>query len=89
MADFRAWCTTQHPPLEALPAQPMTVALYLATLADVRTPSTIRRRISSISVVHQLAGFTSPTSDAVVQAVWKGIHRAKGTATTKKKAARR
>lgn len=88
MADFRAWCATQHPPLQALPAEPMTVALYLAALADMRTPSTIRRRISSISVVHQLAGVASPTSDAAVQAVWKGIRRAKGTATTKKKAAR-
>lgn len=88
MADFRAWCATQHPPLEALPAQLMTVALYLAALADVRTPSTIRRRMDSISVVHQLAGFDSPTGDAAVQAVWKGIRRTHGTAPAKKKAAR-
>lgn len=52
MKQFRAWCADQVPPLEALPAQPMTVALYLAALADLRTPSTIRRRIASISVVH-------------------------------------
>lgn len=52
MADFRAWCASQRPPLEALPAGPMTVALYVAALADVRKASTIRRRLSAISVVH-------------------------------------
>jgi site-specific recombinase XerD len=88
MAQFRAWCATQHPPLEALPAQPMTVALYLAALADVRKPATIRRRMDSISVVHQLAGYPSPTGNSAVQAVWKGIRRTKGTAPAKKKAAR-
>jgi site-specific recombinase XerD len=51
MARFRAWCAEQRPPLQALPAQPRTVALYLAALADLRTPATIRRRIASISVV--------------------------------------
>lgn len=88
MADFRAWCASQHPPLEPLPAEPLTVALYVAALADVRKTSTIRRRLSAISVVHQLAGFESPTHDAAVQAVWKGTRRTKGTAPTKKRAAR-
>jgi hypothetical protein len=37
----------------------MTVALYVAALADVRKASTIRRRLNAISVVHQLAGFES------------------------------
>ena len=88
MADFRAWCAAQYPPLEPLPAEPMTVALYVAALTDVRKASTIRRRLSAISVVHQLAGFDSPTSDAAVQAVWKGTRRTKGTAPRKKRAAR-
>ena len=79
---------SQHPPLEPLPAEPMTVALYVAALADVRKASTIRRRLNTISVVHQLAGFDSPTSDAAVQAVWKGTRRTKGTAPAKKRAAR-
>lgn len=88
MDQFRSWCVAQLPPLEALPASPVTVALYLTALAEVRKPATIRRRMDSISVVHQLAGYASPTSDAAVQAVWKGIRRTKGTAPTKKKAAR-
>jgi site-specific recombinase XerD len=88
MDQFRAWCASQHPALPALPAHPVTVALYLTALAEVRKPATIRRRMNSISVVHQLAGFASPTRDAAVQAVWKGIRRTQGSAPTKKKAAR-
>ena len=87
MDQFRTWCAAQRPLLQALPADPMTVALYLAALAEVRKPTTIRRRMDSISLVHQLAGFASPTTDAAVQAVWKGIRRTHGTAPAKKKAA--
>ncbi|MGH3701182.1 MAG: hypothetical protein ACRDQY_17310 [Pseudonocardiaceae bacterium] len=46
MAQFRVWCAEQVPPRDALPAQTMPVALYLAALADIRTPATIRRRIA-------------------------------------------
>ena len=63
-ADFRAWCASQVPPLEPLPASPTTVALYLTALAEVRKPSTIRRRLASISVAHQVAGFETPTAAA-------------------------
>jgi hypothetical protein len=69
MDQFRTWCASQHPALPALPAHPVTVALYLTALAEVRKPATIRRRMNSISVVHQLAGYASPTRDAAVQAV--------------------
>jgi hypothetical protein len=34
--------------------------MYLTALAEVRKPSTIRRRLASISVAHQLAGFETP-----------------------------
>jgi site-specific recombinase XerD len=88
MDQFRDWCATQHPAPQALPAHPVTVALYLTALAEMRKPATIRRRMNSISVVHQLAGYASPTRDAAVQAVWKGIRRTHGTAPAKKKAAR-
>jgi hypothetical protein len=37
-ADFWAWCAHQTPPVEALPATPVTVALYLTALAEVRMP---------------------------------------------------
>ena len=67
-ADFRAWCAGQAPALDSLPATPATVALYITALAETRKPSTIRRRLASISVAHQVAGFESPTADVGVRA---------------------
>ena len=87
-ADFRAWCADQHPPVESLPATPATVALYITALAEARKPSTIRRRLASISVAHQVAGFETPTADAGVRAVWSGIRRRQGMAPRKMRAAR-
>ena len=87
-ADFRTWCAEQHPPVESLPATPATVALYLTALAETRKPSTIRRRLASISVAHQVAGFETPTADAGVRAVWSGIRRRQGMAPRKMRAAR-
>ena len=86
LAHFRDWCARRG--LEALPAEPLTVASYLAALQDTRRPSTIRRRLASISVAHQLAGLETPTADAGVRSVWAGIRRRHGTAPRKVRAAR-
>jgi integrase len=76
-------------PVDPLPAAPATVALYITALAaKSRKPSTIRRRLASISVAHQVAGFETPTSDASVRAVWSGIRRWQGMAPRKMRAAR-
>lgn len=75
---FVAW-TAEHG-LEALPADPETVALYATDLADTFKPSTIGRRMAAISVTHQHAGYASPTQDASVRSVITGIRRTKGTA---------
>jgi len=52
-ADFRSWCGQRQPVLDPLPALPATVALYITALAERRKPSTIRRRIASISVARR------------------------------------
>lgn len=76
---FEEWCSRQG--LAPLPAAPATVALYITALAEAgRTVSTIRRRLASISAVHQAAGHQSPTQDMQVKTIWAGIRRAKGTA---------
>lgn len=87
-ADFRTWCANQDPALEPLPAAPSTVALYITAQVETRKPSTIRRRLASISVAHQVAGFLTPTADAGVRAVWAGIRRHQGMAPRKMRAAR-
>jgi site-specific recombinase XerD len=58
-ADFEAWCGQQ--PASALPATPETVACYISSMADHHKASTIQRRLSAISQVHQVKGFESPT----------------------------
>ena len=57
-------------------------------MAETHKPSTIRRRLASISVAHQVAGFDTPTADAGVRAVWSGIRRRQGMAPRKMRAAR-
>src|SRR5665213_3010096 len=48
---FDAWCTQQG--LSSMPATPATVAVYLATLADLgRRPSTIGRALTGIAHAH-------------------------------------
>ena len=65
--------------------EPTVVAAYLEHLADEGyKTSTISRRSSAISVVHQAAGEESPTRDARVRASMKGIRRALGSAVEQK-----
>ena len=65
------------------------MVLYItAVAAKGLKPSTIRRRLASISVAHQVAGLETPTTDAGVRAVWSGIRRHYGTVPRKVRAAR-
>lgn len=76
---FTNWCE-QHG-LDSLPATPETVTRYITHLAEDRRPSTITRRLSSISIVHKTLGHPSPTSAPAVHDVMTGIRRTLGTAT--------
>ena len=78
--DFETWCSASG--LTSLPAEPGTVALYLAARADTLKPATLGRRLAAIAKAHQAAGHESPCSmrHAAVSEVLKGIRRTKGTA---------
>jgi site-specific recombinase XerD len=77
--DFTVWC--RHQGLSPLPASPETVALYLTDCAKGLKPSTLQRRMASISQAHAAAGHTeSPIKSALVRSVWRGIRRDKGVA---------
>lgn len=82
-ADFSTWCgTVEQSPL---PADPATVAGYLAELARRGLKaSTIRRRLAAIRYAHRLKGLVLPTSDPRVQAVHQGIRRRHGTRSNQK-----
>ena len=69
---FVLWC--QDEGLQALPAAPDTVALYLTHLAaSGRKVVTIERALVSVSQAHKTAGAESPRSTAPVQGVMRGI----------------
>jgi site-specific recombinase XerD len=81
--DFTTWCAGAD--LVPLPAEPVTVARYLAQIADGgRKASTIQRRVAAIRSIHKAAGFEPPTNSEGVKAVMRGIRRAKGTKPTRK-----
>lgn len=82
---FRAWCERLE--LQALPAAPATVALYLTDLAPTFKVSTLRRRLAAISVVHQGFGHPSPTTAAEVRTRIQGIARDKVDDPVTRKAA--
>ncbi len=64
--------------VDALPATPHTVALFLADLPG--RPSTLRRKLAAIAVMHRTAGHDSPTDHGVVRATFAGIRRERGVA---------
>lgn len=94
-ADFCAWCDGRG--LPALPASPDTVALYIASRAEVGPPdadgqatpglkvSTLERRLSAINQAHRQTGHEAPASrrDEPLHSVWAGITRTKGAAPEK------
>jgi site-specific recombinase XerD len=79
-AHFEAWC--QRHQFSALPAEPATVALYIADLASCRAAGTITRRLTSITKAHQAACLETPatTRHLAVSETLKGIRRSIGTA---------
>jgi integrase len=79
--DFECWCRIHQ--IQALPASPETVALYIADCASTLASGTIARRLTSITKAHQAAGFTSSpatTRHFIVGETLKGIRRTIGTA---------
>lgn len=78
LSAFRSWCAERG--LCALPAEPGTVALYVAHMADCgRKAATIGRALVAISQAHKLAGHDSPRGHRAVREVMAGIRRTIGT----------
>ena len=78
---FARWCARHD--RTAMPADPSTVALYLADMADSLRISSLERRKASISKAHELAELESPVRHPAVKEVWRGLKRQKGTAPDK------
>lgn len=85
-ADFSTWCEGAGE--SALPADPFTVARYLAELADSGLKATtIERRVAGIRSAHLSRGLEPPTNAEGVKAVMRGIRRTKGKRPVRKKPA--
>jgi integrase len=63
-----------------IPAEPETVAAYLATHAESLSVATLSRRLAALSMVHRSHGMANPTSSELVKSVLRGLKRVKGTA---------
>ena len=68
---FQGWCDEVG--LQSLPAEPLTVARYLAVRAgDGASIATMRLATSAIAKAHEWAGHESPSKDRGVRASLKG-----------------
>lgn len=82
-AAFSTWCE-QHG-LASLPAEPGTLAAYLAALADEGlSVATIEQRLWVISKRHSTSGAPNPTKTEAVHHTMRGIRRTLGSAQTQK-----
>ena len=82
-AHYTAWCDAHD--LRAMPGDPVSVARYIAELADCGLKaSSIERRCAAIRYAHKAAGHEPPTGAEGVKAVLRGIRRSKGVKPTRK-----
>lgn len=70
---FSHWCKKNE--LICFPAEPETIVYYITFLAKKLKASSIKRKITSISQRHKVAGYKDPTKTALVKGVWNGIQR--------------
>ncbi|MBO9464136.1 tyrosine-type recombinase/integrase [Tropicibacter sp. R15_0] len=64
----------------SLPATADMVARYLADHADTLAPSSLARRVATLSKVHEANAWKNPCRSEIVRATMRGIKRVKGTA---------
>ncbi|WP_086824969.1 site-specific integrase [Allokutzneria sp. NRRL B-24872] len=81
---WAGWCSREG--RQALPADPLDVAVYLAAAAEARAddgvrwafaPSTLERKAAAIAAVHAANGLPSPTRSDVVRLTLRGIRRSR------------
>jgi integrase len=76
-ADFAGWCAAAG--VDALPARPEAVGIYLSDRAETLKPATLTRRVAAITAAHRLTGHAFNPRDPAVATVLAGIRRQLGT----------
>jgi len=73
--------------LQAMPAAPQTVSLYLSDLArQGYKPATLQRRLTAMSQAHKRSGYEFDTGHALIRETLGGIKRTCGTEQDQKEA---
>ncbi|MBF9234610.1 site-specific integrase [Microvirga alba] len=72
---FSSWC--RNTGLQALPALPRTVALYMTAHKDRYSMATLNRRLSSIAAAHRMADHPFDTRCREIALVMDGLRRTK------------
>ncbi|QIS24353.1 tyrosine-type recombinase/integrase [Nocardia terpenica] len=88
---WSAWCAAEG--RQALPADALDVAVYLAAAADARKASgewafgaaTLERKSAAIAAVHAANGLPSPTRSDVVRLTLRGIRRTRRSRPRRKR----
>lgn len=75
---FERWASERG--LDALPAAPAALVMYLTERQRRAGVSTIAQILAAVALAHRNAGLDSPTKDPTVRQVWEGICRDKGIA---------
>src|SRR5258708_3221255 len=68
--DFCAWCSLYR--RESLPADPVTVAVYLADRSKTHAISTLRLRLVAIRMVHRATELPFQADHPSIRDVWAG-----------------
>lgn len=88
---WSAWCAAEC--RQAMPADALDVAVYLAAAADARnatdgyafSPATLERKSAAIAAVHAANGLPSPTRSDLVRLTLRGIRRTRRSQPTRKR----
>ena len=73
---FCAWCARHG--RDALPANATTVATFMDAMARSRSPTTVRRYVSSVSALHRVLDERNPAATASVKRAVKRLRRRSG-----------
>ena len=66
---YAEWCADRE--LRALPASAETVAAFVDSMAETRSPATVRRYVASIAVAHKAIGCGKTLASPVVRLALK------------------
>ncbi|MEJ1976602.1 MAG: hypothetical protein WDN49_11370 [Acetobacteraceae bacterium] len=73
---YAAWCAAAG--FTPVPAAPVTVGAYLASLAETHAPTTIRRRLSAIGKMHRFNDLPWNPAHRDIQEPLQGLLRTHG-----------